>query len=353
VCYALYIIGYGFHHHLENFAGGTVAHVIVFILLVILLGYLEGLKNALLTTSTLNFNDDPKWMAEKPRGVKLQNYMISPRVIERFLVGRQFFTVFVMFVISRVTAFNFDHEPGWEHWPRWALTLCFETGLASGVMVVLVFGSLLPQLLASSHPLSLLQLPGSNLVCYLCVFLANLGLIYMAWGGAKIIKCFLEPFEIPPPMVKHGNRTTDCTCTCQCGAPRVFGYDPKHVRLTQDVDLLAAIDVHDDHWAEMESLIARGSSGAFVAAANAVEHARGLEPGHKFPHASEFRDELMRSGKPVPHFLLPAHDPKYVPPHIVCIKLLLKYGDVLQRASETGLPEHVEARQGTSSPVSA
>ena len=51
-----------------------------------------------------------------------------------------------MFIIARITSLKTIHmHSPWDGMPTWFLTLAFEIGLCSGVMPVLTFGSLLPQ----------------------------------------------------------------------------------------------------------------------------------------------------------------------------------------------------------------
>ena len=68
--------------------------------------------------------------------------------MQRFLVGRQFFVVFVVFLCAQITTYPSLPSFGL---PSWAFTVLIDTGLP-GALVVLIFGQLMPQLLAATHP---------------------------------------------------------------------------------------------------------------------------------------------------------------------------------------------------------
>lgn len=67
--------------------------------------------------------------AEKfPRAVKCQALCNTPEKLKKFLVGRQFFVIFVVFLIAEITSFS--HMPSdFGGMPPLLLTILVKTGL--------------------------------------------------------------------------------------------------------------------------------------------------------------------------------------------------------------------------------
>ena len=72
----------------------------------------------------------------------------------RFLVGRQFFVIFVVYLTAQVTTFPALGLPI----PYWIEVAVIDTGFP-GVLVVMAIGQLMPQLMAASNPVWFMQLP--------------------------------------------------------------------------------------------------------------------------------------------------------------------------------------------------
>jgi hypothetical protein len=67
-----------------------------------LLAYCEALHYAVVAVQKW----DMAQYAEKfPRAVKVHSYVNTPQKVKKFLVGRQFFTIFVVFLIAQITSF--------------------------------------------------------------------------------------------------------------------------------------------------------------------------------------------------------------------------------------------------------
>lgn len=121
---------------------------------------------------------------------------------QRFLVGRQFWVIFVVFVAAQITTFPTLQLP----LPRWLFVVLIETGLP-GALVVLALGQLMPQLITATHPVSMLNAPGSWLVVKFALTLEALGVTNFAWvvtWTAKLVR---------PPSC--------CSCCCCCCCCRV------------------------------------------------------------------------------------------------------------------------------------
>ena len=154
------------------FAGAYV----IFIALLVILFYLEGLMIAIVGTQYW----DPEVFREVyPRAYKLHRLMNQPENVKRFIIGRQFFTVLTNFLLAQITTFV-----GWKN--SWNIQpvifyIVVHSGLV-GVLTVLAFAQLLPELLAAEYPLRFMNLPGSISICNLSLFFDSLGVGHCAWA---------------------------------------------------------------------------------------------------------------------------------------------------------------------------
>lgn len=111
-----------------------------FILLIgalILLAYLEALHYAVVSVEKW---DMAQYEERYPRAVKCHRLVDNPEKVKKFLVGRQFFTLFVVFLIAQITAF--EHMPkDFLGLPELLSLIVIRTGLP-GVFLTLTFGQL-------------------------------------------------------------------------------------------------------------------------------------------------------------------------------------------------------------------
>lgn len=70
---------------------------------IILLAYLESLHFAVVSVEKW---DMTQYRSNYPRAAKLHALVNTPEKVKKFLVGRQFFTLFVVFLIAQITAFE-------------------------------------------------------------------------------------------------------------------------------------------------------------------------------------------------------------------------------------------------------
>ena len=149
---------------------------VIFLALIVILFYLEGLMIAIVGTQYW----DPEVFREAyPRAYKLHRLMNQPENVKRFIIGRQFFTVLTNFLLAQVTTFV-----GWKNTTNFqpvVFWIVVHSGLV-GVLTVLAFAQLLPELLAAEYPLRFMNLPGSNTICNFCLFFDSLGVGHCAWS---------------------------------------------------------------------------------------------------------------------------------------------------------------------------
>lgn len=106
-----------------------------------LLAYVEALHYGVVAIEKW----DMKQYAEKyPRVVRLHALVDTPKKVKQFLVGRQFFVVFVVFLIAEITSFPYIPKD-FAGLPRIMVIIFIQTGLP-GVALVLTFGQLISQL---------------------------------------------------------------------------------------------------------------------------------------------------------------------------------------------------------------
>ena len=77
--------------------------------------------------------------------------------VKRFIIGRQFFTVLTGFLLAEVFTFYYWKDDGYDPTAFWIMV---KSGLV-GVLIVLSFGQLNPELLAAEYPLRFMNLRGS------------------------------------------------------------------------------------------------------------------------------------------------------------------------------------------------
>ena len=144
--------------------------------LLAILGIFEGLQ---ISVALLRFKDIDYFHDRYPRAAALHRWFRTESGTRRFLAGRQFFVVFVVFFIARITAF-----PGLRHLPffGWQLPTAldplwfalFDLGLA-GAFLVLWVAQLAPQFGANRDPLAFLELPGMGTSLRSCFVVDDTG----------------------------------------------------------------------------------------------------------------------------------------------------------------------------------
>ena len=110
--------------------------IILFVCIAVL-ATVEGLHYAVVSVE--------KWDMEQyrerfPRALRCHDLVNTPEKVKKFLVGRQFFTIFVVFLLAQVTSF-----PGIPHnfagLPKIVIIILLQTGLP-GIAMTLTVGQL-------------------------------------------------------------------------------------------------------------------------------------------------------------------------------------------------------------------
>ena len=99
---------------------------------------------------------------EYPRLYKTQKLVDTPEKVKQFLVGRQFFVIFVVFLIAQITVFP-DMPHNFGGMPAAMVTVVVETGLP-GVALVLTYGQLISQLFVEEFTMPFMDIYGTYTV---------------------------------------------------------------------------------------------------------------------------------------------------------------------------------------------
>jgi hypothetical protein len=299
---------------------------------------LEGLQIAILTLERANRE---RWN-HMPRAYN--NHALATRHhglnVQRFLVGRQFFVVFACFLFAQLTTFSTLNLP----LPKWLFILIIETGLP-GVLVALSFGQLMPQLVASTHPVTFMNLPGSWLVIQLALLFEFAGVTHFSWVLTFFVKCIFR--------MNAGDTVTRMSMT----RSRTKNKKVKKGRHSRSSKSGSKKNQVDPGQAPMfDSFITREDMAVNIVDVNSLysgaEHgltncqpedmahqqtmkwlrddsvknvfsAWGHAPSKKaaLPSKRQIVKHLVKQGQPVPRYLLPEHHPQHIPAYIVVLEL--------------------------------
>ena len=122
---------------------------------------------------------DAKLLIKYPRALKCHALVNSPVKLKKFLVGRQFFVIFVVFLIAQLTSFP-DIPKNFAGMPEVMVTILCKTGLP-GVALVLTYGQLISQIFVEQYPAQFLNLYGTEFVIQMSLFTENIGTCHWAW----------------------------------------------------------------------------------------------------------------------------------------------------------------------------
>lgn len=180
---SLGLIGYCIAMDFAALPGHPALHYVLFVFSLVLLAYLEGLQVAILALEHITPSTIPAKCVRARASHALATGQRGLNV-QRFLVGRQFFVVFVVFLSAQLTTY-----PGLpkDSLPQWLYVAVINTGLP-GALVVLAFGQLMPQLVAATHPMTVMNLVGAKQVIMLALGFEFVGVTHFSWLLTMIVK---------------------------------------------------------------------------------------------------------------------------------------------------------------------
>eukprot|EP01039_Chlorochromonas_danica_P000389 gene389-422_t len=152
----------------------------------LLLAYVEALHYACVAVEKW----DMSIYAERfPRAMKCQKLVDSPEKVKKFLVGRQFFVIFVVFLISEITTFP-SIPDNFAGLPSLLVLILIETGLP-GVFLTLTVGQLISQIYVEEFTLQFLNLYGCEFIIHLCLGAEYIGVCNFSWLLYGVVSHFL------------------------------------------------------------------------------------------------------------------------------------------------------------------
>jgi len=162
----------GFWHSIPGWAA-----LLLFFALLFWLGLMEGLQVALVELKRQN---PETYRYSHPHAFKLGQVAAKSDNVEKFLMGRQMFVVFIVFFSAKLTTIH--SETGDDFLfpiPDWFRSVFLETGLL-GILVV-VLAQLMPQIVAAHFPVAFLEFTLCKYGYYACIFLEWTGTVHITW----------------------------------------------------------------------------------------------------------------------------------------------------------------------------
>jgi len=141
-----------------------------------LLAYCEALHYGVVSIEKWDMN---KYKDKFPRAYNCWKLVDTPEKVKKFLVGRQFFTIFVVFLISEITSFP-GIPKNFAGMPSILVAILVQTGLP-GVALTLTFGQLIGQIYVEEFTLPFLNLYGCNFVIRLALGAEYIGVCNFSW----------------------------------------------------------------------------------------------------------------------------------------------------------------------------
>jgi hypothetical protein len=181
---SLFIVFYGIKIEAYVLPTPPGATYILFFVFLVLLFYLEGLMIAIVATQ---YWDKESFKDCYPRAYMLHELVNRPDNVKRFIIGRQFCTVLTNFMLGQITTMDSFPSDGYN---PIGFYIIVKSGLV-GVLVVLAFAQLCPELLAAEYPLRFMDLYGSYTVVCTSLLFDACGVGHCAWAVFYVTKPFL------------------------------------------------------------------------------------------------------------------------------------------------------------------
>jgi len=309
----IYAIGKGY----AALPGHPILLYLIFLFVVILLGYLEGLQIAILALERTS----PSTFKERKRAYVSHSLAMRNRGrnVQRFLVGRQFFVVFVVFICAQLTTYSKIREE--LYWmPDFIFTAIIQTGLP-GALIVLSFGQLMPQLIATTNPVDFMNFRGTWSVIQLCLTFEAIGVTHFSWVLSWVVRTVFRMGEKETILEDAKEKNLELGLAPSKPVER----KQKELSLSGDMNIkILDADV-------LFSGADEGLTSAKQKDVNSMQTMRWLKDDsmfgqkklmHNMPMPPTIVRHLVQNGQPVPRYLLPPYHKDHIPPHIVCYELL-------------------------------
>lgn len=163
----------------------TIASLILFLILMVFAGIMEGMQIALLAVVKVPEED----LAKSPLAKKSCDLAFQGSNLQAFLIGRQILVTACMFVVARIIAP--DVQPGLGRNIFGVADQIQETVFNSnllGAIITTIVSSLVWRVIAASSPIQFLSNPLVYIIIRLCLIIDASGLCSVAWVLAWIQK---------------------------------------------------------------------------------------------------------------------------------------------------------------------
>eukprot|EP00300_Choanocystis_sp_HF-7_P020536 c20619_g1_i4.p1 GENE.c20619_g1_i4~~c20619_g1_i4.p1 ORF type:complete len:486 (+),score=117.48 c20619_g1_i4:406-1863(+) len=153
---------------------------IALVVLLIVIAYSEGYHVTIITLEKVDAN---AFKDTHPRAYSA--HMIANKNAECFVVGRQVLLTAIVFCVALVTDFsNAKIEEDWLFFPAKFMQGFMQSGVPVA-LIVLAFGQLLPQLIATAYPIHHMNLPLGFILIRLMLLADWIGIANVGFWGAK------------------------------------------------------------------------------------------------------------------------------------------------------------------------
>jgi len=172
---AVVVILYGIYRGESVLPASNYVTYIILLLALTMLFFLEGVTIAIVGTQ---YWDKETFITAYPNAYILHELVNRPDNVKRFIMGRQFGTILVSFLMAQVSTF-----PDWssDGYNPVLFYLFVKSGLP-GVLFTLAFGQLMPELLAAEYPLRFMNMRLSSVIVKISLFFDTLGVGHCAWA---------------------------------------------------------------------------------------------------------------------------------------------------------------------------
>jgi hypothetical protein len=228
--------------------------------------------------------------------------------------------VFVVFVIAQLTTYKDLNVP---FLPKWLFIAVIDTGLP-GALTVLAFGQLMPQLIASSHPITFMNLRGAWFVLQLCLGFESLGVTHFSWVLTYFVRFVFGLKNGDVFVIQDGDSEDQDSVQGDVHFPMSFP-------LTSDDDFLSATNMTVNNVVTADLLKTACSYGTQTCLSEDWLNNSSVQSifkswGHtgeagSLPSVQDIASYLVANGQPVPRYLLPKNHPEHVPPHLIVMEL--------------------------------
>jgi len=216
--------------------------------------------------------------------------------------------------------------------PNWMFVALIQTGLP-GALIVLAFGQLMPQLIATTNPITFMNLPGTWSVLQLCLCFETVGVTHFSWVLSATVRFVFtmgakEDIKAPDmddnalEMSLRNKPSQSQRAKRLRSSITVSNVDDLYNSASDGLLKTNASELQNDRqtmaWLQNHNLQSTSQTG--------------------IPSKAQIVRLLIKKGNAVPRYLLPAFHKSYIPAWLVAFELFRREADRdVQKLSGSGL----------------